>query len=302
MKFTIYRRYVARLIFDCSTIVAYRAQSIMANESCRGDRKWMIFTIRIVVIETVEFSSVCTEEMATHNESDEQKYDDVFMQISGQIGSIQGLLDYFFGFMHRKTDFYVQYANTMQEASMGFPIGAAERMVTKCFRKYKMKDYASLSTVPINETVISISEATRVSSIPTVSSAAKAQINRTDANPKSQQIPVGNGGVADNYYWTQTLNEVTVYVDAPTACRGKDVKCNMTHKSIYLSVNGKTLLGGEFEEGIRVDESIWTLNIGMSRSLLSTMILISVDRKLRYLNTCQIFYLFCHKTIEVMQQ
>ena len=165
-----------------------------------------------------------------------------------------------------------------------------------------MKDYASLSTVPINEAVISISEATRVPSTPAVSSVAKTQINRTDANPKSQQIPVGNGGVADNYYWTQTLNEVTVYVDAPTACRGKDVECNMTHKTIHLAVDGNTLLEGEFEEGIRVDESMWTLNIGMSRSLLSTMILISVDRKLIYLTICQTFYLFCHKKIEVMQQ
>ena len=243
-----------------------------------------IYHIWIVVIKTLQLSSVCTKEMSTRNESDEQKYDEVFVQIAGQIGSIQGLLDYFFGFMHRKTDFYVQYADAMQEASMGFPIGAAERMVTKCFRKYKMKDYASLSTVPINETVISISEATRVPSTPAFISLAKTQINRTDANSKSQQIPVGNGGVADNYYWTQTLNEVTVYVDAPTACRGKDVKCNMTHKTIHLAVNGKTLLEGEFEEGVRVDESMWTLNIGMSRSLLSTMILKSVDRNLRYLS------------------
>lgn len=255
-----------------------------------------------MVVKTVQLSSVCTKVMSTRNESDEQKYDEVFMQIAGQIGSIQGLLDYFFGFMHRKTDFYVQYADTIKEASMGFPIGAAERMVTKCFRKYKMKDFNSLLTVPINEPVISISEATRVPSTPSISSAAKRQIKRTDANPKSQQIPVGNGGVADNYYWTQTLNEVTVYVDTSTACRGKDVKCNLTHKTIQLAVNGKTLLEGEFEEVIRVDESMWTLNVGMSRSLLSTLILISLDHKLKYFTFCKIFYQFCHKTIEVMQQ
>lgn len=240
--------------------------------------------------------------MSTRNESDEQKYDEVFMQIAGQIGSIQGLLDYFFGFMHRKTDFYVQYADTIKEASMGFPIGAAERILTKCFRKYKMKDYASLLTVPINETVISISETTRAPFTPAVSSAATTQIIKTDANLKCQQTPVGNGGVADNYYWTQTLNEVTVYVDAPTASRGKDILCNMTHKTIHLAVNGKTLLEGEFEEGIRVDESMWTLNVGMSRSLLSTLILICVDHKLRYFTICQMSYLFCHKIIEVIQQ
>ena len=222
--------------------------------------------------------------MSGRDESSDLKYDEVFMQIAGQIGSIQGLLDNFFGFMHRKTDFYVQYADTIHEASMGFPIGAAEKMVVKCFRKYKMKDYASQLNVPINKTATSVSVDMIEPSNLSNDLAAEGHSKTIDALSKCLQIPVGNGGVADNYYWTQTLNEVTVYVDAPSACRGKDVKCNLTRKTIHLAVSGKTLLEGEFEEGIRVDESMWTLNIGMSRSLLSTMILKSVDRKLRYLS------------------
>ena len=224
-----------------------------------------------------------TKKMSARNESSDLKYDGVFMQIAGQIGSIQGLLDNFFGFMHRKTDFYVQYADTTHEASMGFPIGAAERMVLKCFRKYEMKDYASQLNVPINKTATSISVDMIEPSNLTNSPAAKGYNNTVDALSKCLQIPVGNGGVADNYYWTQTLNEVTVYVDAPSACRGKDVKCNLTRKTIHLAASGKTLLEGEFEEGIRVDESMWTLNVGMSQSLFSIRTIIILDSYASYL-------------------
>ena len=237
--------------------------------------------------------------MSGRNESSDLKYDEVFMQIAGQIGSIQGLLDNFFGFMHRKTDFYVQYADTIHEASMGFPIGAAEKMVVKCFRKYKMKDYASQSNVPINNTATSVSvnmiEPSNLSNGP----ATEGHKNTIDALSKGLQIPVGNGGVADNYYWTQTLNEVTVYVDAPSACRGKDVKCNLTRKTIHLAVSGKTLLEGEFEEGIRVDESMWTLNVGMSQSLFSSRIIIILDSYASYLFLKKNFFGF--KIIEVIR-
>ena len=218
------------------------------------------------------------QKMPIQFETDEQKYDEVFMQIAGQIGSIQGLLDNFFGFMHRKTDFYVQYQDTVQKASMGFPIGVAEKMIAKSFRRYKMKDYASQLAVPKNKPVASTSKDVCESSSFGNSSITEGDVDAIEELSKGLQIPVGNGGVADNYYWTQTLNEVTVYVDAPTACRGKDVKCNMTRKTICLAVNGKTLLEGEFEEGIRVDESMWTLNVGMSQSLFSTLIIISFER------------------------
>ena len=54
--------------------------------------------------------------------TEQEKYDEVFMQIAGQIGSVKGVLDNFFGFMHRKTDFYVQYEDSQADAKMGFSL------------------------------------------------------------------------------------------------------------------------------------------------------------------------------------
>jgi N-terminal conserved domain of Nudc. len=73
--------------------------------------------------------------------TEQEKYDDVLIQIAGQIGSVQGLLDKFFGFLHRKIDFYVQYIESTLDSTMGFPVGVAEKVVLKCFRKSRLKDY-----------------------------------------------------------------------------------------------------------------------------------------------------------------
>ena len=209
--------------------------------------------------------------------ADQEKYDEVFMQIAGQIGSVQGVLDNFFGFMHRKTDFYVQYENDQTDAKMGFPVGVAEKMVLNSFRKHKMKDYASQvkdmsQASPKNQSSGSEQiEDSKVqiipevaTALPVISSTAASSSNSKaiSLNSKGQQTPIGNGGVADNYYWTQTLTEVTVYVDAEHATRGKEIDCTINPKYFKLSVLGNVLIEGEFEEAVRVDESMWTLNIG----------------------------------------
>ena len=79
-------------------------------------------------------------------------------------------------------------------------------------------------------------------------------------NPENgKQIPIGNGGYTENYYWTQTLNEVTVYVDVPTGTRGKQVDCVMKPRSLSLAVKGHdvgTLLAGALEDVVRLDESM----------------------------------------------
>lgn len=209
--------------------------------------------------------------MANHIDND--KYDEVFMQIAGQIGSVQGLLDKFFGFMHRKTDFYVEFDESNVQATMGFPIGAAEKMIIKSFRKNKMKKYSS-QVDGIAEPYTNNEDSSITSGISDkcnmVSKNAgidgplipSTKIKSVDLNSKGQQMPIGNGGVADNYYWTQTLTEVTVYIDAESASRGKEIDCIIGPKSLKLVVLGNVLIEGEFEEAVRVDESMWTLNIG----------------------------------------
>ena len=73
------------------------------------------------------------------------------------------------------------------------------------------------------------------------------------------QVPVGNGGLGPNYYWTQTLKEVCVFVDVPRTIRGKDIKCLIQPRSVCLEVKGQRTVAGDFEDTIKASESLWSL-------------------------------------------
>ncbi|GMF65015.1 unnamed protein product [Phytophthora lilii] len=74
----------------------------------------------------------------------------------------------------------------------------------------------------------------------------------------SDAVPVGNGGVAANYTWTQTLEDVSL----AQGTRAKDLTCRIetTRLSVALKSDPtKPILEGELPEKIRADESIWSL-------------------------------------------
>lgn len=99
--------------------------------------------------------------------------------------------------------------------------------------------------------------------LPTPPQPVKSKLPTIQHNPENgKQIPIGNGGYTEQYYWTQTLNEVTVYVDVPQGTRGKQVDCVMKPRFLSLSVKGQDcgpLMSGALEDVVRLDESMWTV-------------------------------------------
>ena len=62
-----------------------------------------------------------------------ERFDELLLNIAGQCGGIEPLLDTFYSFLFRKTDFF----HVMQEGDrMGFPDGVAEKILLHGFRKY----------------------------------------------------------------------------------------------------------------------------------------------------------------------
>jgi len=84
-----------------------------------------------------------------------------------------------------------------------------------------------------------------------------AQIRYTE---EGLQVPVGNGGVTDKYYWTQTLTELSVYVDVPPGTSSKDLEVSIRHSNlrIKLKKDAEPLIEGEFPYTVSSD-SMWTL-------------------------------------------
>lgn len=190
------------------------------------------------------------------------EYDDILAQMAGRLGGIENLLNAFFGFLHRRTDFYVHYERTDFSVgvspTMGFPKGIAQQMLITAFSKYKMKYYpTSTETQPLPAQKGLVVADIDVGGKANAKALPSELYRLTD---EGKQIPVGNGGFAQKYFWTQTLKEVTVYCDVGS-CRGKDVKCEITPRRVHLEVKGELIINGDLDDVVVKDESMWNLNI-----------------------------------------
>jgi hypothetical protein len=58
----------------------------------------------------------------------DRPFDGLFLSVAQKCGGIEPLLDEFFSFLHRRTDFYVVDPNPRRP--MGFADGVAEAMVS----------------------------------------------------------------------------------------------------------------------------------------------------------------------------
>eukprot|EP00918_Siedleckia_nematoides_P095350 GHVU01209348.1.p2 GENE.GHVU01209348.1~~GHVU01209348.1.p2 ORF type:complete len:170 (-),score=28.08 GHVU01209348.1:3066-3575(-) len=61
--------------------------------------------------------------------------DDILLRVAEKSEKIEDILDAFFGFLQRKTDFFHVMKN--QDEKMGFPSGAAEKMVQDTFMRHR---------------------------------------------------------------------------------------------------------------------------------------------------------------------
>lgn len=206
-------------------------------------------------------------------------------------GDIRKLLSAFFGFLHRRTDFYCMYDADEEGAEpsgapsrMGFREGDAEKLLLASFRQFPLR------RIPRNRPLVDASLATEMNidsdlssdapvSAPTVTNAitTSADLNAIQYTEEGLQIPVGNGGSTDRYQWTQSLEECTILVGVSQGLRAKDLV--VTLQSTNISVRKKHMDGsieniddssddgivleGEFSQRVDPSESTWTLEGGV---------------------------------------
>lgn len=79
-------------------------------------------------------------------------------------------------------------------------------------------------------------------------------------NAGKQKPNAGNGGFADNYYWTQVLDEVSVYVSLPENVTSKQLDVKILPNKLVVGLKGQPpIISGELFKKIKVDDSLWTL-------------------------------------------
>jgi hypothetical protein len=185
-------------------------------------------------------------------------------------GDLRKLLTAFFGFLHRRTDFYVvrtsnENSTTTDDAdhpspsasTMGFAPGDAEKLLLAAFRQFPLRKISSTSTSiaaarrtnPSTTSTVVVDTKPTESSSDTSTGLLAAPSCSLASSPKSDnhetlddvrytkeglQIPVGNGGRTKRYTWTQTLEECTVLVGIPTHRRAKDLQVHMRPTSVSV--------------------------------------------------------------------
>jgi len=210
---------------------------------------------------------------------DTEKFDGILLNVAQQAGSIDNILDTFFGFLQRKTDFFTG----------GQDEKAAEEMVLKYYRKHwkvgqkrrqelqeknkiadeerkqrleeqKKKDQQEYERKQ-EEMKKRQQEAPKVEEV-TEEEAAKIKAEKAgrkdgedteakedagdkvdeekeDEEKEKEPPPPGNGGKTDKYTWTQTLSALEVFVDVPPGIKAKQIVCDIGVESLKLGVKGQ---------------------------------------------------------------
>ena len=176
-----------------------------------------------------------------------RSFDGMYISLAQQIGGIDPLLDSFFGFLRRKSDFFSGAAssNAARETILNAFTKNKDRYEEDVHekidkeKKRKAEEDARLKRVEMDKAKqhkhgdakryeeLNEGEATKInaegahakqqpSMLASTSDAADASFveggGEDDGKSKGKETrPVNNGGVCDNYCWTQTLGDVQVW-------------------------------------------------------------------------------------------
>jgi hypothetical protein len=208
---------------------------------------------------------------------DDPKYDGILMTVIQQAGGIDGFFDSVFGFLRRKSDFFVDQKKAeeviVRHSSKQFKFWeAAKKKEEEENKKRKEKEEAKKKAqaeaaekkAPVPEKKEEPKPEPVVVPAPQTTQEPGTEEKKENGEADSEKDkPPGNGGKTDKYVWTQNLEELHMYIPVPKGTKGKDMKISIETTKCHVSIKGQpAIVEGEFLEKIKADDSIWTLEDG----------------------------------------
>eukprot|EP00211_Chloroparvula_japonica_P007797 CAMPEP_0119122068 /NCGR_PEP_ID=MMETSP1310-20130426/2442_1 /TAXON_ID=464262 /ORGANISM="Genus nov. species nov., Strain RCC2339" /LENGTH=314 /DNA_ID=CAMNT_0007111675 /DNA_START=77 /DNA_END=1021 /DNA_ORIENTATION=+ len=216
----------------------------------------------------------------------EGKFDGLFINLAQQHEGIEPLLHSFFGFLERKTDFFVHHDDPQVAETMMLKVlrqhsaNALAKKKLKAERDAKTqqqreearrldaerrkKEEPELGIVEVVEDEKEEEkEATKNEDMEVDESAVgsdDAVLPVADDNATVKQKPnEGNGGKTEKYEWTQTLQEVDLRISLPEGTRGRDVDVEVKKQSITVTLKGKTVIAGQLHKAVHTGDPMWSV-------------------------------------------
>ncbi|CAH2221655.1 Hypothetical predicted protein [Pelobates cultripes] len=229
--------------------------------------------------------------------AEDERFDGMLLAMAQQHdGGVQELVNTFFSFLRRKTDFFV-----------GGESGAAEKLIHEAFNHHNKLSRATQEKIEAEKreaqkrehvvkqkpmerdepriTELTDEEAEKLQKEIDKNKAERK--NETDQSPnKIQQLESqkdededvedekdkgklkpnsGNGADLPYYRWTQTLSEVDLAVPFPVSFRlkGKDVIVEIKRRRMTVGLKGQTpILDGELFNEVKVEDCSWLIEDG----------------------------------------
>jgi len=214
----------------------------------------------------------------------DERFDGFFMQVAQQAGGIDNILDAFFGFLNRKTDFFsgaeegkarslvnVHLEKWMVEGRKKREEDKEKHLAADKARKQleqKKKEAAEREWAEKQAAKKVEDRITEVVEEPAVPEKKEEEAPAQDTSTEEKKAdeeddgppPVGNGGTNEFYTWTQTLATVEVFVPVKPGTKAKQLTIDITGSKMKVGMKGEApLFEGSLHAKIKADDTMWLI-------------------------------------------
>uniref|UniRef100_A0A2K5JU23 Nuclear migration protein nudC n=1 Tax=Colobus angolensis palliatus TaxID=336983 RepID=A0A2K5JU23_COLAP len=192
-------------------------------------------------------------------EQEEERFDGMLLAMAQQHeGGVQELVNTFFSFLRRKTDFFI-----------GGEEGMAEKVSVgnRCLFSSSVSSEEKLTWSSFGIVVtFSRKEAGESLDSRSLDQPGQHDEEEEDEKDKGKLKPnLGNGADLPNYRWSQTLSELDLAVPFRVNFRlkGKDVVVDIQRRHLRVGLKGQpAVIDGELYNEVKVEESSWLIEDG----------------------------------------
>jgi len=217
---------------------------------------------------------------------DDERFDGMYMNMAQTIQGIEPLMDSFFGFLRRKTDFFAgatsetaaqeqvlkAFAKNMARAEEEKRERAAKEKKRKAEeekRKARIEEEtgAKQQQKKEKEEESRIEDITEEAPAASPSAAAPAGSSSSAEGEKKEDdgegtgiVPVHNGAIHDTYRWTQTLQDLMVSIPVPAGTKAKHLVIEIKKTKLVAKIGGKDpILDGELWASVKMEDCFWSV-------------------------------------------